>query len=87
MSDFCRVDLEGKVQNAGTIRFLFADVPASRSVPFAVIHYADDGEEQAYGLRLDLDKQVFLDHLDDPKKDDAVRSRVLEIVAAVSAGR
>jgi len=87
MSDFCRVDLEGKVQNAGTIRFLFADVPASRSVPFAVIHYADDGEEQAYGLRLDLDKRVFLDHLDDPKKDDAVRSRVLEIVVAVSAGR
>jgi hypothetical protein len=35
-----------------------------------LVRYALEGKEQELGLRLDLDKKIFLDHLPDPKLDE-----------------
>jgi hypothetical protein len=37
---------------------------------FVLVRYALEGKEQEFGLRLDLDKKIFLDHLPDPKLDE-----------------
>lgn len=58
---------------------------ASSDSPFAVVDYAVDGEKQELGLRLDLDKQVFLDKTGDPRIDDVLQNRAAEIVTLVAA--
>jgi hypothetical protein len=57
------IDLRGHIPGGAAIEFLRAEVPSGQyHGPFAVIHYALHGVEQDLGLRLDMDKQVFLDH-------------------------
>jgi hypothetical protein len=34
---------------------------------FVLVRYSLDGKEQPYGLRLDMDKAIFLDRLPDPE--------------------
>lgn len=64
MAEFRTVVLQEDIADFDHVAFLRADLSAKNS-PFAVIHYAYDGEEQKLGLRLDLDKLVFLDHPED----------------------
>lgn len=85
MGKFRRIDLRDQVPSAGPIEFLSADVSAAANTPFAVIHYADAGKKQPFGLRLDLDKRVFLDHLDDPEKEEALCSSASAVVSVVVA--
>ena len=40
--------------------------------PLALIQYAVNGQEQRYGLRLDIDKGVFLDSSGDQEVDNAI---------------
>jgi hypothetical protein len=59
-------------------------MPLERS-PFALIRYSIDGQEPRYGLRLDLDKQVFLDYLGDSEKDAVIARAAPKIVAFLRA--
>lgn len=77
------VAIPSDVNRTGGIELLSASVVSSDS-PFAVVSYAIDGEKQELGLRLDLDKQVFLDRTGDPRFDDDRRSRAVGIADVVS---
>ena len=77
------LDLKGMVPGDSGIEFLGAEVPEDRGVPFALIHYALDSQKQAYGLRLDLDKRVFLDHFEDDEEREAVLIRSAPIIVKV----
>src|SRR5262249_58310486 len=54
---------------------------------FVLIRYSLEGKEQELGLRLDLDKRIFLDHIDDPNLDKFVQSQVGDIWRAVALKR
>jgi hypothetical protein len=75
-----KVSLQGQVRGGAGIEFLFAELPEEQPLPFAVVYYADEGKPQNLGLRFDLDKQVFLDHLED-KKQEKVLSRAASHIA------
>ena len=80
------ISLEGKIEGGASISFLSVEVPfeADRYIPLALVRYAIDGKPQAYGLRLDLDKRTFADHLDNPDQEkilDDARGAIIEIAA------
>jgi hypothetical protein len=81
-----KIDFEDRVEDVGTLRFLRAEWQRDRS-RFVLIRYALDGREQPFGLRLDLDKRIFLDSLDNPNMDAAVRERIPKILSIVVAAR
>ena len=72
MNETRRIDLTKVDMDFGPIGFLSADLSGD-DTPFARIRYAINGEEQLYGLVYDLDKQVFLDHLEDPNLDERLQ--------------
>jgi hypothetical protein len=82
MTKFLTIDLENQVPDVGPVKFLWADLSAKRT-PFAVVHYSYDGTPQDFGLRLDLDKLVFLDRPDDidPESADGAAKKIASIVA------
>ena len=62
-----QIDLTQEFGQIAQVEFLFAEThPEVRAL--ARVVYAFNGEE--VGTRLDLDKQVFLDHSDDPAVND-----------------
>lgn len=67
-----------KLQDA-PIKLEWADVAAPQSLPLAVIRFSENGKMQPLGLRLDLDKKVFIDHLDEPKNDEFLSSIAKEV--------
>ena len=74
------IDLKGSGIDTPEIEFLRAELPPPKA-PFATIRYAIDGVEQPNGLRIDLDKQVFLDHFDDDEqKEHALKEATPQIV-------
>jgi hypothetical protein len=78
--EFKVVELEGYVRGGASIRFLRAEVPVGDYwAPFAVVRYSLRGEEQEYGLRLDLDKEAFLDHFDDEAREAVLQQAAPEI--------
>ena len=71
-----------------SIEFLRAEVSKNYRLPFAIVRYSLSGSEQKDGLRLDLDKQVFLDR---PFKDEAINKEldeaardIVEYLSAIS---
>jgi hypothetical protein len=63
-----------------SLEFLRAEMSAKYDIPFALIRYALDGKEQESGLRLDLDKQVFLDHFENAEMEEAAQKAAPLIV-------
>jgi len=63
------IDLNDSIPGDASIQFLRAEIPGGYWTPFALIRYSIEGVEPQYGLRLDLGKQVFIDHLEDEEKD------------------
>jgi hypothetical protein len=53
-------------------------------IPFATVHYTENGQLTELGLRLDLDKEVFLDHFEDESKEDVLCRSAPEICAYVT---
>lgn len=86
MSKFWRIDLREHVSSDGPIEFLYAEVSAPSTGPLAIVHYADEGKEQQYGLRFDMDKRVFIDHLDDPEKDGAITASADTVATVIFKG-
>lgn len=76
-----KVDLKGRIRGGAGIEFLFAELPYSHPLPFAVVYYAQAGKPQTLGLRLDLDKQVFLDHFEDAKREKVLHRAAPDIVS------
>ena len=75
------IPLNGKIRGGASIAFLRAELSTKYDLPFALIRYALDGQEQADGLRLDLDKQVFLDRpFADEEKNKVLDRAAEEIV-------
>lgn len=83
MSDSLRVTIPSGLKHAGKVELLNASI-ASHDSPFAIVTYAVDGKIQELGLRLDLDKQVFLDKVGDPGVDDVLRGRAADVGNAVA---
>jgi hypothetical protein len=69
MRKFYSIELD--VPSAAGIKFTRAELPEGVRTPFVMIHYSRHGcrEEEKDALRLDLDKQVFLDHLEHKEED------------------
>src|SRR5467141_3201980 len=65
MSETKSITLEGKLEDVGALHFLRVEWQRDGS-RFVLIRCSLDGDEQPLGLRLDLDKRVFLDSLGNP---------------------
>jgi hypothetical protein len=46
---------------------------------FVLVRYSLSGKEQEFGLRLDLDKKIFLDHFDDKELEKIAQDMVKPI--------
>jgi hypothetical protein len=83
MAEVESIDLKSKLKPAGELTFLRAEW-WSKSSRFALVRYSYQYKEEEFGLRLDLDKRVFLDHLEDPQLDKIIQiyaGSIWEIVA------
>jgi hypothetical protein len=67
------ITLEGKIEDIGPLHFLRAEWQDETS-RFVLIRYAVNGQEQPFGLRLDLDKKALLDGVEDPELDKSVQA-------------
>jgi hypothetical protein len=78
MPETQRVNLEGKVPDAGAVHFLWAEwqVPRAR---FVVLRYSLGSKQLAKGLRMDLDKMAILDDVGDAATDLAVKGMAQQI--------
>ena len=79
MSYFRSIDLRGHVPGMASIEFLRAEMPIEPG-PLALIQYAVNGQEQRLGLRLDIDKGVFLDSPGDQEMDNAILSPAARLI-------
>lgn len=50
-------------------------------LPLAIVNYSLQGAKQADGLRIDLDKEVFLDHLESESLDELAVATAPRIVS------
>ncbi len=74
------VALGGIPVGAG-IEFLEAEVFIQPDIPFSIVYYSLNGDRQEDGMRVDLDKQIFLDHFDDEAQErflEQARPEVLD---------
>lgn len=83
MSKTRLIPLKEGVPSSASIEFLHAEIPESRS-PFAMIWYSWKGARQEYALRLDVEKGVFLDRLEDARDDEFIRQAAPKIVDRLS---
>ncbi|MBI2229507.1 MAG: hypothetical protein HYU46_10475 [Deltaproteobacteria bacterium] len=72
------IPLKETISSSPSVVFLNAEVLEMQS-PFAMVWYSLKGTPQEYALRLDLDKQVFLDHLDSKEDDKFVQESAPKI--------
>lgn len=90
MIEYRSVNLRPLGLKRGPIEFLSADVSATATAPLVIVHLAIAGQPQRLGVRLDLDKQVFLDHLANADEDQALEESApmvaSTVIGALSAG-
>lgn len=86
MTDIMSINLEGRIEDIGDLRFLRAEwwTPGSK---FVAIRYALGQDEEPLGLRLDLDKGAILDSVGDAAIDDKVRDRVAAITSLLAESK
>ena len=80
-----RISLKGLIPIFGSIEFLSIEMSSTATGPLAIVRYADDGKKQPLGLRFDLDKGIFLDHFDDPVRENTLSSSASSIGSTVFA--
>jgi hypothetical protein len=78
--------LNGKIKNIGPLNFVCVEW-WGENTRFVLLRYSINDEINKLGLRLDLDKKVILDDLDDPELNRAVRGHMSDIWAAAVAAR
>ena len=74
------VQLPKRLSANRDVEFLEAVLFETPRLPFAIVHYAVQGSLEEMGLRLDLDKQVFLDHFEDARNEALASAAAPEIV-------
>ena len=85
MADVVSIDLRGVVPEQDGIQFVRAEAPKQVRPVLVLVRYAREGEEQAAGRRLDLDKRVFIDQFeDDMRVEAAFKSAAPQIASHVS---
>jgi hypothetical protein len=86
VADVISIDLQSVIPPRGAIRFVRAELPRSPRPALVLVRYSRWGVEQATGLRLDLDKRVFIDQFDgNPEDRQAFESgTALQIASHVS---
>lgn len=85
MFEIRTIDLKGRIPGGASIEFLRVETPVTEhDVPFALIRYALEGVEQEYGLRMDLDKRVFIDHFEGEAKEEVIQRAAPKIVEFLS---
>jgi len=67
-------------------QFLRAEVANVENPPMALIRYELNGHEPETGLRLDLDKQAFLDHFEDGSEEEQALQIALPILINIVCG-
>ena len=79
------IDLKDRVEGGESIEFLRAETSATMNTPFVIVWYALDGREQDLGLRLDLDKRVFLDQgvFDDTPRRETFVEHAAPLISGV----
>jgi hypothetical protein len=80
------VKLPSRLSGSGGFLFVHAIVFDEPRLPFAIVKYSVAGREEKLGLRLDLDKQVFLDHFEDSIDEKAAREAAPQIVTFLAEG-
>ncbi|MBI2595172.1 hypothetical protein HY388_00200 [Candidatus Daviesbacteria bacterium] len=66
--DIIIIDLAGQFPPEDDLQFLRAELPKGRYRYFlALVRYAHSGVESPMGVRIDLDKRVFLDDFNSPE--------------------
>ncbi len=70
---------KGKIRGGSGIEFLSVEIPANRRLLFALVRYALDSQPQHLGLRLDMDKGVFIDRFENEAKDKVFQEAASEI--------
>jgi len=63
------------------LQFHRAEVPSGFRSPLALIKYSLIGEDKERGMRLDLDKQIFLSH---PFKSTQLENALLEVAPKIA---
>jgi len=83
MAQYREINLkkEKTVPSSASIQFVKAEVPADYRSPFAMVWYVRKGKEEKDALRLDMDKRIFLDHLDDKEDEEFIRRSAPEIAS------
>jgi hypothetical protein len=74
------IRLPNRLSYGGNLGFFEAVLFETPRLPFAIVHYTQGGITQSEGLRLDLDKQVFLDHFKDARNEELASAAAPEIV-------
>ena len=87
MADILTVPLEGRVPGGANIEILRAEMRAEMVSAFALIRYSDRGQEPKYGIRLDLDKKVFIDHLPDAQQERVMQEAAPELANLLNGFR
>ncbi len=69
MSNIQTISLKGHIPSGASIEFLGADILTMRYTSLIRVWYACNGVKQDGCLRLNADKQVFLDHFEDTQTE------------------
>jgi len=77
MADVKSIDLDKKFE-IGPLWFSRAEWWDDQS-RFVLVRYSISGKEETYGLCLDMDKRIFLDHIPNPEWDKFARYVVRDI--------
>ena len=82
MVEYRSISLKGKVPSGKSIEFLRAEICETYRLPLARVLYSMRGLEN--GIRLDLDKKVFIDHMDDDQDEEFIQGVAPEIARVLA---
>ncbi len=74
-------------QEEDPVTITCAEVSLGYPTPLARIRYTMNGQEQEGGLRFDLDKRVFLDHLENAKAERNLQEAAPHIARILESSR
>ena len=80
MTQTDRVYLRGEVPGGESIEFVSVEVFVNPGGPIAIVQYSQDGLIPEFGLRLDMDKEVFLDHFPGAEQEEVAQRAARRIV-------
>lgn len=79
------IDLRGEVAGGAGIEFADIEIFTDPPGPLATVAYLENGVLLEEVLRIDLGKQVFLDHFDDAEREAVAAAAAPRIVAYLAA--